>query len=106
MRGTYRSALLYDPPLSYILGAVFSAPFVHFSPTLFTTMHNFTTVADQLDLTIDEILEILDLTVEDAKEENLSPDEIIEALIDNGLDVWGDDDWAPGCDSCSNFIDA
>ncbi len=69
-------------------------------------MKNFHSVADQLDLTIDEILEILDLTVEDAKEENLSPDEIIEALIDNGLDVWGDDDWAPGCDSVSNFIDA
>jgi hypothetical protein len=67
-------------------------------------MKNFTTVANQLDLTIDEILEILDLTVEDAKEENLTPDEIIEALIDNGLDVWGDGDWEG--DSCSNFIDA
>jgi hypothetical protein len=69
-------------------------------------MKNFYSVADQLDLTIDEILEVLDLTIEDAKEENLTPDEIIEALIDNGLDVWGDDDWAPGCDSVSNFIDA
>jgi len=69
-------------------------------------MRNFTTVANKLDLTIDEILEVLDLTVEDAKEENLTPDEIIEALIDNGLDIWGDDDWAPGCDSVSNYIDA
>ena len=68
-------------------------------------MRNFHTVADKLDLTIDEILEVLDLTLEDAKEENLTPDEIIEALIDNGLDVWGDDDWGHG-DSCSNFIDA
>jgi hypothetical protein len=67
-------------------------------------MRNFTAVANQLEITIDEILEILDLTVEDAKEENLTPDEIIEALIDNGLDVWGDDDWEG--DSCSNFIDA
>jgi len=67
-------------------------------------MRNFTAVANKLDLTIDEILEVLDLTIEDAKEENLTPDEIIEALIDNGLDVWGDDDWEG--DSCSNFIDA
>jgi hypothetical protein len=67
-------------------------------------MKNFHSVANQLEITIDEILEILDLTVEDAKEENLTPDEIIEALIDNGLDVWGDDDWEG--DSCSNFIDA
>ena len=67
-------------------------------------MKNFYSVADQLDLTIDEILEVLDLTIEDAKEENLTPDEIIEALIDNGLDVWGDDDWTG--DSCSNYIDA
>jgi hypothetical protein len=67
-------------------------------------MRNFTAVANQLEITIDEILEILDLTVEDAKGENLTPDEIIEALIDNGLDVWGDDDWEG--DSCSNFIDA
>lgn len=69
-------------------------------------MRNFHTVADKLDLTIDEILEVLDLTLEDAKEENLTPDEIIDALIDNGLDIYGDDDWAPGCDSVSNFIDA
>ncbi len=67
-------------------------------------MRNFTAVANQLEITIDEILEILDLTVEDAKGENLTPDEIIEALIDKGLDVWGDDDWEG--DSCSNFIDA
>lgn len=69
-------------------------------------MKNFITVSNQLDLTVDEILEVLDLTVEDAKQEDLTPDEIIEALIDNGLDVWGDDDWSPGCDSCSNYIDA
>ncbi len=68
-------------------------------------MRNFHTVADKLDLTIDEILEVLDLTLEDAKEENLTPDEIIEALIDNGLDVWGDDDWGHG-DSISNYLDA
>lgn len=68
-------------------------------------MRNFHTVADKLDLTIDEILEVLDLTLEDAKEENLTPDEIIDALIDNGLDIYGDDDWGHG-DSCSNFIDA
>ena len=67
-------------------------------------MKNFITVSNQLDLTVDEILEVLDLTVEDAKQEDLTPDEIIEALIDNGLDVWGDDDWAG--DSCGNFIDA
>jgi len=69
-------------------------------------MKNFTAVANQLDLTIDEILEVLDLTIEDAKESaDLHPDEIIDSLIDNGLDVWGDDDWGHG-DSCSNFIDA
>lgn len=70
-------------------------------------MKNFTTVANYLEITIDEILEILDLTIEDAKESaDLHPDEIIDMLIDNGLDIWGDDDWAPGCDSVSNFIDA
>jgi len=70
------------------------------------TMFTFAAAADKLEMTIDEILEILDLTPEDAEQENLSVDEIIEALIDNGLDVWGDDDWSPGCDSCSNYIDA
>jgi hypothetical protein len=71
-------------------------------------MKNFHSVAKELDLTISEILEILDFTIEDAiEEENLTPDEIIDALIDNGLDVYGDDDyWTPGCDSCSNYIDA
>lgn len=70
-------------------------------------MKNFTTVANYLEITIDEILEILDLTIEDAKESaDLHPDEIIDMLIDSGLDIWGDDDWAPGCDSVSNFIDA
>lgn len=70
-------------------------------------MKNFNTVANYLEITVDEILEILDLTIEDAKESaDLHPDEIIDMLIDNGLDIWGDDDWAPGCDSVSNFIDA
>lgn len=68
-------------------------------------MRNFHTVADKLDLTIDEILEVLDLTIEDAEEGDMHPDEIIEALIDNGLDVWGDDDWGHG-DSISNYLDA
>ena len=68
-------------------------------------MKNFIAAAAKLDLTVEDILDILDLTVEDAKEENLSVDEIIESLIDNGLDIWGDD-WTPGCDSVSNFIDA
>jgi hypothetical protein len=71
-------------------------------------MKNFQHVAKELDLTISEILEILDFTIEDAiEEENLTTDEIIDALIDNGLDIYGDDDyWTPGCDSCSNYIDA
>jgi hypothetical protein len=70
-------------------------------------MKNFTAVANQLEITVDEILEILEITLEDAKESaDLHPDEIIDMLIDNGLDVWGDDDWTPGCDSVSNFIDA
>jgi hypothetical protein len=69
-------------------------------------MRNFHTVADKLDLTLDEILEILEITREDAKESaDLHPDEIIEALIDNGLDIWGDDDWGHG-DSISNYLDA
>lgn len=69
-------------------------------------MRNFTAVANQLEITVDEILEILDLTIEDAKESaDLHPDEIIESLIDNGLDVWGDDDWGHG-DSISNYLDA
>ena len=69
-------------------------------------MKNFTAVANQLEITIDEILEILEITLQDAKQSaDLPPDEIIDMLIVNGLDVWGDDDWGHG-DSCSNFIDA
>ena len=68
---------------------------------------SFTEVSHQLEITVDEILEILEISLEDAKESaNLHPDEIIDALIDKGLYVWGDDDWVPGCDSVSNFIDA
>lgn len=67
-------------------------------------MCNVKTVSSELEITIDEILEILDISLEDAAD--MHPDEIIEALIDNGLFVYGDDDWSPGCDSVSNFIDA
>ena len=69
-------------------------------------MKNFTAVANQLEITIDEILEILEITLEDAKEDaDLHPDEIIDALIDNGLDIYGDDDWGHG-DSIANYLDA
>lgn len=67
------------------------------------TMFNFATAADKLDLTIDEILEVLDLTPESAERENLTVSDIIEAVEDSGY--FDTDDWGHG-DSCSNFIDA
>lgn len=67
------------------------------------TMFNFAAAADKLDLTIDEILEVLDLTPESAERENLTVSDIIEAVEDSGY--FDADDWGHG-DSCSNFIDA
>ena len=66
------------------------------------TMFNFAAAADKLDLTIDEVLDILDLTVEDAENENLTVDEIIEAIEDCG----DCDDWVHGGDSCSYYCNA
>ena len=67
-------------------------------------MKNFHSVAKMLDLTIDEILEVLDLTFQDAEEEDLSVEEILDSLVDNGLDIWDYNDWQG--DSCCNYIDA
>lgn len=66
-------------------------------------MKNFKKVAAELGLTLEEVLEVLSLSYEDAEQEDLSVDEIYESLVDNGLEMW-DADW--GSDSCSNFIDA
>lgn len=68
------------------------------------SMFNFAAASEELGLSIDEILEVLDLTPESAERENLTVSDIIEAVEDSGY--FGDDDWAPGCDSVSNFIDA
>ena len=67
------------------------------------SMFNFAEASDKLDLTIGEILEVLDLTPESAERENLTVSDIIEAVEDSYFDG---DDWTPGCDSVSNFIDA
>ena len=68
------------------------------------SMFNFAAASEELGLSIDEILEVLDLTPESAERENLTVSDIIEAVEDSGY--FDGDDWAPGCDSVSNFIDA
>lgn len=50
------------------------------------SMFEFAAAADKLGLTISEILELLDLTVDDAEQENLTVDAIIEACFDCGLE--------------------
>ena len=68
-------------------------------------MSTFIEASETLDLTVDEILECLNLTVEDAEAEDLTVDESIEALEDSGLDLY-EDDWKPGCDSVANYCDS
>ena len=68
------------------------------------TMFNFAAAADKLDLTITEVLEILDLTVEDAERENLTADEIIEAVEDTWED--GPADCPHGWDSIANHCES
>lgn len=68
------------------------------------SMFNFAAASEELGLPVNEILEVLDLTPESAERENLAVSDIIEAVEDSGY--FGDDDWTPGCDSVSNFIDA
>lgn len=65
-------------------------------------MFSFSDAAIKLDITIDEILDILDLTVEDAERENLTVDEIIEAVND----CCDYDDWIPGCDSIASHCES
>jgi hypothetical protein len=67
-------------------------------------MFNFAAAADKLDLTIDEVLEILDLTPEDAESENLSVDEIIEA-VEDACD-YGPEDCPHGWDSIANHCES
>jgi len=68
-------------------------------------MFNFAAAADKLDLTIAEVLEILDYTVEDAENDNLSVSDIIESVQDC-LEDSGCYDWVPFGDSCSHYCDA
>ena len=65
-------------------------------------MKNFLTAAAKLDLTVEDILDILGLTYDDIEEENLTVDEIIEAIQDCG----DCDDWVHGGDSCSHYCNA
>ncbi len=53
-------------------------------------MTNFNAAADRLGLALYEVLEVLNLTREEAERESLTVDEILDACYDNGL---GDDDW-------------
>ena len=48
-------------------------------------MFNFATAANKMGITIDEVLDLLDLTVEDAEAEDLTVYEIIEACEDCGF---------------------
>ena len=66
-------------------------------------MRNLTLAAAKLELTVDEVLEMLDLTIEEVKEENLTVSEIIEICEDSGFEY---DDWVPFGDSCSHYCDA
>jgi hypothetical protein len=68
-------------------------------------MKKFITAAAKLDLTVEEVLDILDLTVEDAENENLSVNEIIESVQDT-LEDSGCYDWKPFADSCSHYCNA
>ena len=68
------------------------------------TKFNFAAAADKLDLTIDEVLDILDLTVEDAENENLTVDEIIEA-VEDACD-YGPEDCPHGWDSIANHCES
>jgi hypothetical protein len=65
-------------------------------------MKNFLTAAAKLDLTVEDILDILGLTYDDIEEENLSVNEILEAIQDSG----DCDDWVHGGDSCSYYCNA
>ena len=50
------------------------------------SMFTFTAVSNQLGIEVSEILEILDCTIDDF-EEDISVSEIIEMLIDCGLEI-------------------
>jgi hypothetical protein len=67
-------------------------------------MFNFAAAADKLDLTIDEILDILDLSVEDPECDNLSVDNIIEA-VEEWRD-YGPEDCPHGWDSIANHCES
>ena len=69
------------------------------------TMFQFAAAADKLQMTISEVLDILDLTVEDAETEDLSVSDIVEAVQDV-LNDSGYYDWEPFADSCSHYCDA
>jgi hypothetical protein len=74
---------------------------LHFHAMYSEAMFTFAAAADKLEITIAEILDILDLTVEDAEVEDLTVDEIIEAVED-----CCELDWIPGCDSISNHCES
>ena len=54
-------------------------------------MTNFNAAADRLGIALDEVLELLGITREQAERESLTVDEIVESCYDCGL--YGDDDW-------------
>ena len=71
------------------------------------TMFQFAAAADKLQMTISEVLDILDLTVEDAETEDLSVSDIVEAVEDaQSMEDFGCEDWVQGGDSCSHYCDA
>ena len=67
-------------------------------------MKNFITAAAKLDLTVEDILDMLDLTEDDNDNDNLTVNDIIEAVRD--LDCIYEDDWVRGGDSCSYYCNA
>ena len=83
-------------------GEVNRLPFRYTFNSHFQPMKNFLTAAAKLDLTVEDILDILGLTYDDIEEENLTVDEIIEAIEDCG----DCDDWVHGGDSCSYYCNA
>jgi hypothetical protein len=65
-------------------------------------MKNYITAAENLDIELEELLDILELTEDDAERENLTVDEILEAVEDA---CGGYDDWGVG-DSIANYCES
>ena len=90
-RWAIRSSRFVNPNAELHLGRhnrlpILSTFHLHFFAMYSDAMFTFAAAADKLGLTVDEVLELLNFTVDDAEQENLSVDEVIEACFDCGLE--------------------